>query len=301
MVLGHSVGEFAAAYCAGVYSLEQALGLIADRASLMQALPREGAMASLFLDEHSARKQVVELDLRRVSIAAINAPQSTVISGPRTEIEALEEHCRKVGVECRMLSVSHAFHSSLMEPAVDEFAQRAALVPGKTPQLTWISTCSSRRQVEAPDAHYWRAQALGPVHFAPAVREVAAAGATEMIEIGPGGTLLALGRQCVSEDLTWLGSLRRQGETQEILSSLGRIYCCGYEVDWDSFHRNANCRRASMPTYDFEKRRYWIEDGTSPARRLPSSLNIAGVRLLSSLREAQFEVGLQPQSAALPQ
>ena len=289
MVLGHSVGEFAAAYCAGVYSLEQALGLIADRASLMQALPREGAMASLFLDEQSARKKVAELDLRRVSIAAINAPRSTVISGLRTEIETLEAHCRKLGVECRMLSVSHAFHSSLMEPAVDEFARRAALVSGNAPQLTWISTCSGRRQAEAPDVHYWRAQALGPVQFAPAVREVAAAGATEMIEIGPGGTLLALGEQCVSADLTWLGSLRRQSETQEILSSLGRIYCRGYEVDWASFHRTANCRRASMPTYDFEKRRYWIEDDASPPRALPSSLNPAGVRLLSSLPEVQFE------------
>ena len=289
VVMGHSVGEFAAAYSAGVYTLEQALSLIADRANLMQALPRNGAMASVFVDEKSAARHIEELGLTCVSVAAANAPQSTVVSGLRTEIDAITDHCRKLGIECRMLNVSHAFHSPLMIPAVEEFTRRGPALSGKAPTVAWISTLSGTLQSAPPNEEYWRAQALGPVRFADGIREVAKGGTTDIVEIGPGSALLALGQQCVGGGLAWLASLRNKGETKEILSSLGRIYCHGYDVDWNSFHRHTIGRRVSMPTYAFEKRRYWIQDDPTSSRRESASTGLAGARLRSVLPEVQFE------------
>jgi acyl transferase domain-containing protein/surfactin synthase thioesterase subunit/acyl carrier protein len=287
IVMGHSVGEFAASYCAGVYTLEQVLGLISDRANVMQALPRDGAMAAMFVDEQSAAQLIERLNLTCVAVAAANAPQSTVVSGLRTEIDTIVDHCRKLGIECRMLNVSHAFHSPLMTPAAEEFARRAEALSGKAPRIAWVSTLSGKLQTAGPDAEYWRAQALGTVRFAEGVREVARGGTTDVVEIGPGSALLALGQQCVGGDLTWLASLRNKGEAKEILSSLGRIYCHGYDVDWTSFHQGARGRRVSMPTYAFEKRRYWIQDDTARSRREPMSTGLLGTRLRSAL--PQFE------------
>nr|UXE44357.1 phthiocerol synthesis polyketide synthase type I PpsE [uncultured bacterium] len=286
LVMGHSVGEFAASYCAGAYTLEQALDLIADRANIMQALPRNGAMIAVFVDEQSAAQLIEQLGLG-VSIAAANAPQSTVISGVGTEIEVIADHCRKCGIEYRTLNVSHAFHSSLMIPAAEEFALRAVALCGKAPRIAWVSTLSGKLQTAPPDAQYWRAHALATVRFAEGMREVARHGATDVVEIGPGGALLALGQQCVSGDITWLASLRNKSEIKEILSSLGRIYCRGYRVDWSSFHRRTMGRRVSMPTYGFEKRRYWIEDAPARSRHAPASANLLGVRMRSAL--PQFE------------
>jgi acyl transferase domain-containing protein/surfactin synthase thioesterase subunit/acyl carrier protein len=287
IVMGHSVGEFAALYCAGVYTLEQALGLISERANVMQALPRNGAMAAVFVDEQSAAQLIEKLDLTCMSVAAANAPQSTVISGLRTEIDAIMDHCRKLGIECRLLNVSHAFHSPLMIPAAEEFARRGAASSGRAPQIAWVSTLSGKLQTAPPDAEYWRAQALSTVRFAEGMREVAGHGTTDVVEIGPGSALLTLGQQCVGGDFTWLASLRNKGEAKEILSSLGSIYCRGYDVDWSSFHQGGRGRRISMPTYGFEKRHYWIQDDTARSRREPVSTSLLGARLRSAL--PQFE------------
>jgi len=289
IVLGHSVGEFAACYCAGVYTLDQALDMIADRASLMQALPRDGAMLSVFADEHSAARAIEDLGATNVSIAAINAPQATVISGLRTEIDAISDRFAKLGIECRALNVSHAFHSPLMIPAVEEFTRRGPGFAGKPAEVDWVSTASGGLRTTAPDAHYWRAQALGPVRFADGIREVARRGATEILEIGPGSALLTLGRLSVDEDLTWLACMRKGGESTEILSSLGALYCCGYDVDWASFHREGAHRRVSMPTYPFEQKRYWVEGGPLPSNILPAAATLVGARLRSALAEIQFE------------
>jgi len=287
IVMGHSVGEFAASYCAEVYTLEQALGLIADRANVMQALPRNGAMAAVLMNEQSAAQLIEKLNLTCVSVAAANAPQSTVISGLRTEIEAMVDHCRELAIECRMLNVSHAFHSPLMLPAADEFARRVAALSGKPPRTAWVSTLSGTLQATPPDQKYWYAHALATVRFSEGMREIAKGGTTDVLEIGPGSALLALGQQCVDRKLTWLASLRSRAEAKEILSSLGRIYCRGYDVDWSSFHQEAKARRVSMPTYAFEKRRHWIQDDTVCSQREPMSTGLLGARLRSPL--PQFE------------
>src|SRR5262249_37680384 len=150
VVLGHSVGEFAAAYCADVYTLEQALGLITDRARLMQSLPRDGAMATVFADEATVATAMARQGIENLAIAAVNGPHSTVISGDRRSVEALGSHFEGVGTRYQMLTVSHAFHSPLMRPAAQEFRQFAAAVQGRAPRLHWISTLSAATVTDAP-------------------------------------------------------------------------------------------------------------------------------------------------------
>ncbi len=290
VVLGHSVGEFAAAYCAGVYTLEQVLGLLVKRARLMQALPRDGAMAAVFTDEATAAEVIGQCGLADVAIAALNAPQNLVISGARESVVALIARFADLSIRCELLTVSHAFHSPIMRPAVDEFARSIAVVKGQSPKTTWISTVSAMPVQEPPGGSYWCDHALNAVRFAEGMGALSPTGVSDFIEIGPGNTLLALGRQCVKEDgKAWFGSLSKRSELKEILASLGGLYRRGYDVDWGEFNRPYRQRLVSLPTYPFERRRFWIE-GEARVRSTGSVANgMAGVRLRSALPDAQFE------------
>jgi acyl transferase domain-containing protein/surfactin synthase thioesterase subunit len=289
-VLGHSVGEFAAAYCAGVYTLEQVLELLATRAHLMQALPRDGAMAAIFADEATVADVIDQCGYSDVAIAAVNAPQNSVISGSRDSVEALKARFEGRGIRGELLTVSHAFHSPLMRPAVREFGRRIAAVQGQAPTTEWISTVSVAPVQEPPDASYWCDHALNTVRFAEGVRALNEAGVSELVEIGPSNTLLALGRQCVKGDgKAWLGSLNKRDELKEILTSLGELYRRGYPVDWQQFNRASPHRRVSLPTYPFEHHRFWIEGNAAPRSTEAHSNRLNGVRLRSALPDAQFE------------
>ena len=149
-VLGHSVGEFAAAYCAGVYTLEQALELVAERARLMQGLPRSGVMAAVFSDEATVAAEIEQCSRADVAIAALNGPANTVVSGARDAVAALVARFEALGIRCRLLSVSHAFHSPLMRPAADAFAPIAAAAQGRSPAIPWISTVSATPMQRPP-------------------------------------------------------------------------------------------------------------------------------------------------------
>jgi acyl transferase domain-containing protein/surfactin synthase thioesterase subunit len=289
-VVGHSVGEFAAACCAGVYTLEQALELLVERARLMQALPRDGAMAAVFSDEAAVASAIGRRRRRDVAIAALNGPQNTVVSGTRDAVAALVARFEGLGIRCQPLAVSHAFHSPLMRPAAEELGRIAAEVRGRPPTTAWISTVSAAPMSEPPDGGYWRDHALNAVRFVEAMRTLSRTGVSDFVEIGPGNTLLALGRQSVENNgQAWLGSLNRRGELNEILASLGELYCRGCEVDWEGFHRSCPRRRVSLPTYPFEHRRFWIE-GDASARPTASLGNgLTGVRLRSALPDTQFE------------
>jgi acyl transferase domain-containing protein/surfactin synthase thioesterase subunit len=290
IVLGHSVGEFAAACCAGVYTLEQALELLAERARLMQALPRDGAMAAIFSDQATVAAAIEQFDRTDVGIAALNGPENTVISGARDAVMALTAHFDGVGIRCRSLTVSHAFHSPLMRSAADEFGPIAAAVQGRPPNIAWISTVAATPMGEPPDARYWRDHALNAVRFLDAMQTLADTGVSDFIEIGPGNTLLALGRQFADGDgKAWHGSLSRRGELKEILVSLGDLYRRGYEVDWDGFNKPHPRRRVPLPTYPFERRRFWIEADATARPIGPLANGLTGVRLRSALPDVQFE------------
>ena len=216
-VLGHSVGEFAAAYCAGVYTLEQVLGLLVERARLMQALPRDGAMAAIFADEATVAAVIDQCGRADVAIAALNAPQNTVISGARDAVTALIARFEGLGIRCELLTVSHAFHSPLMRAAVDEFG-RHRRSQGQAPKIAWISTVSATPVQEPPDASYWCDHALNAVRFAEGVRALNQIGVSDFVEIGPGSTLLALGAAMRAGSREGLARLARQARRVETRS-----------------------------------------------------------------------------------
>ena len=290
VLLGHSVGEFAAAYCAGVYTLEQVLGLLIKRARLMQGLPRVGAMAAIFSDEETVAAAIRQFDRADVAIAALNGPENTVISGARDAVTALIARFERLGIRCRLLTVSHAFHSPLMRPAADEFGRIAASVQAQPPKIMWISTVSTMPMQEQPDARYWCDHALNAVRFADGMRALIQTGVSDLVEIGPGNTLLTLGQQNVKEgERAWHCSLSSRRELNQVLTSLGELYRRGCDVDWEVFNQAYSRRRAALPTYPFERRRFWIE--TDALSRSTGSLcnGLTGVRLRSALPDAQFE------------
>jgi acyl transferase domain-containing protein/surfactin synthase thioesterase subunit/acyl carrier protein len=293
VVLGHSVGEFAAAYCAGVYALEDCLTLTAERARLMQALPREGAMAAIFADEATVARAIGQCDSKRVAIAAVNAPENIVISGDRDVVAAIMASFAKAGVRCQRLTVSHAFHSPLIESAIDAFAAGAASIPSSAPNIAWISTATGGPLAAPVDAQYWRDHGLKAVRFADGVKALNELGVTDFVEIGPGGALIALGRQCVRGDaLTWLGSLdSRRGDWTRLMTTLGELYRRNYEIDWDGFNRPWRRSRISLPTYPFARQRFWLDgDRTAFSRsRRANAEELAGERIRSALPESQFE------------
>ena len=290
VVLGHSVGEFAAAYCAGVYSLEQALGLVVERARLMQAMPRVGAMAAVFSGHATVAAEIEQCGHADVVVAALNGPQNTVLSGPRDAVTALVARFEGLGIRSKLLTVSHAFHSPLMRPAADEFGRIAATVQGQPPKIAWISTVSATPLQEPPDARYWRDHALDAVRFSEGVQTLSRTGVSDFVEMGPGSTLLALARPSVKEnEAAWLGSLSSGREQNEILTSLGELFRRGYDIDWEGFNGSCRRRRVSMPTYPFEQRRFWIEgESPSPSTR-PRCNGLTGVRVRSALPDVQFE------------
>ncbi|AKT41309.1 type I polyketide synthase [Chondromyces crocatus] len=270
-VMGHSVGELAAACVAGVFSLEDGLRLVADRGRLMQALPRGGAMAAVFAPE-----PVVAEAVRRsgdaVAIAAVNGPSEVVISGAEAEIEGVLALLEAAGVKARRLAVSHAFHAPQMSPMLDAFEATAAQVTYAAPQIRLVSNVTGA--VATPDEvtspAYWRRHVRETVRFLDGIRALAALGIDAFVEIGPKPTLLGAGRQCLPEsEAAWLPSLREgEADLQQMLSSLGALYTRGAEIDWARLHRGAGRRRIPLPTYPFERERHWVQ---VPTRRGPDA------------------------------
>ena len=167
---------------------------------------------------------------------------------------------------------------------------RGAPRPRQPPKIAWLSTLFATPMQKPPGARYWRDHALNAVRFVDGMRALDQTGVSDFLEIGPGNTLLALGRQCVKENgKTWLASLSKRGELKAILTSLGELYRRGYDVDWDAFNRPYPRRRVSLPTYPFERRRFWIEADASARSTGPLSNGLTGIRLRSALPDAQFE------------
>src|SRR5581483_5641472 len=296
-VLGHSVGEYAAACVAGMYSLEDGLRLIAERGRRMQQMPGAGAMAAVLAAEDVVRQALRGWE-QQVSIAAVNAPENIVISGERSAVEAVSGKLRQYGVRVQELAVSHAFHSAQMEPMAEEFARRSAALEYQRGRVALISSVTGRAVgSEALAATgYWRRQVREPVQFRRAMEGLGEAGYQVFVEIGPGTTLLGLGRQCLeSSGGVWLASLRRgEGEWRQMLESLGRLYERGAEVDWAGFDQPYERRRVALPTYPFERQRYWLD--AVPGKAAPllgKRVDVAGSSGIS-IFESELSVEKQP-------
>jgi myxalamid-type polyketide synthase MxaC len=259
-VLGHSVGEYVAAYAAGMISLEDGLALVAARGRMMQALPAGGGMAAVFTDEGRVGAGLAGRT-DRLAIAAINGPQETVISGDADAVADAVRDFAAVGIGSRVLDVSHAFHSHRLAPMLDALQHRAEGIAYGEPRIAFLSnltgeTLPTGRRL---DGYYWRRHAREPVRFGASVAALRTMGITTLIEIGPHPTLLGLVGQ-VAPDATWgvFASLRRgQDEQSQMLSSLAQVYVSGAALRWDAMARGPSAGRIALPTYPFQRERYW--------------------------------------------
>ncbi|WP_404828579.1 SDR family NAD(P)-dependent oxidoreductase [Spongiactinospora rosea] len=249
-VMGHSIGELAAAHVAGVFSLQDAAALVAARGRLMQALPEGGAMLAVAATEREVSEAATELGL---SIAAVNGPSAVVVSGERQALEALAER----GWRCRWLRVSHAFHSGLMDPMLDAFAEAASRVTYASPRIRLVSNVSGTwagQEVCSPE--YWVEHVRRTVRFNDGVTAMAADGVTRFVEMGPDGVLSAM-----SDERLFVPLLRKdRPEVEALWSGLGRAWAAGVAVDWKAALAGRG-RRVDLPTYAFQHERFWLTSG----------------------------------------
>jgi acyl transferase domain-containing protein/NADPH:quinone reductase-like Zn-dependent oxidoreductase/acyl carrier protein len=302
-VLGHSVGEYVAACVAGVFSVEDGLALIVERARLMQAQPQGGCMAAVMAPAETVREALKPV-VSRVAIAALNARNQTVISGAGDQVRELLRQFAAAGIKSQELAVSHAFHSPLMEPMLGAFEQAAGKVKFESPRLRLISNLTGKvaSAAEITKAAYWRQHIREPVQFAASMQTLANAGCTVFLEIGPNPVLLGLGRACVDpEGSLWQASLRPGREDwTELLSSLGQLYVHGVKVDWAGFDRDYRRRKVSLPTYPFQRERFMVDRKARPSARTDSTevLHPLAERRLESpsLKDVVFETHLYANS-----
>jgi acyl transferase domain-containing protein len=261
-VIGHSVGEYVAACVAGVFDLEEGLALIAERGRLMQGLPAGGAMAAIFASADEVAAAVAPR-ADRIAVAAFNAPDNTVIAGDSAAVDQLLAELALRNIQGQRLFVSLAAHSPLTDPILDGMERCAARVEMKAPRIpmVWNLTGQSLPARVAPDAGYWRRHLREPVRFADGMQALHQQGFRAFLEVGPHPTLMALAQRSLpGEDILWLSSLRRGKEDwPEMLASLAALYVHGANVDWVGVDRPYARRRATLPTYPFERKRYWIE------------------------------------------
>ncbi len=261
-LIGHSVGEFVAACLAGVFSLADALRLIAFRATAMQQLP-PGSMLAVRLTEAELSERLNG----ELSIAAINGPQLCVVSGPTAAVEELHQKLQAEEIVCRSLHTSHAFHSAMMDPVVAPFAQLLRSVQLAPPQIPIISTVTGQllSESQATDPDYWAHHLRETVRFTDAAATVLANPDSVLLEVGPGQTLSTLARQHPVRDseqavLSTLPHAKQQVSPREhLLLAVGRLWQAGVDVDWNGHFRLQQRRRLHLPVYPFESQRYWLE------------------------------------------
>ncbi|GFZ92472.1 polyketide synthase [Okeania sp. KiyG1] len=262
-VMGHSVGEYVAANVAGVFSLEDGLKLIAARGSLMQQLPSGGEMVSVMASESKIRETLQEMALdENIAIAAINGPESMVISGKEEAVRAIATNLESTGIKTKQLQVSHAFHSPLMEPMLADFEAVANQITYHQPKIPLISNVTGKQvNHQITTAKYWVNHIRQPVRFAESTIALHQQGYELFLEIGAKPVLLGMGRQCLPPGIgVWLPSLRPGvDEWQQMLSSLGQLYVQGVNVDWLGFERDYRHQKVVLPTYPFQRERYWVE------------------------------------------
>jgi malonyl CoA-acyl carrier protein transacylase len=301
VVLGHSVGEYVAACVAGVYGLEDGLRLIAARARLMQGVSGQGAMSAVVATEERVRRALQGME-ERVSLAAINAPESVVISGYEREVAMVEEQLEADGLWVQRLAVSHGFHSPQMDEMTEKFEHVARSISYQPPRVRMVSSVTGELVApqELNDPRYWRRQVRQPVHYARAIESLIGLGNCVFLEIGPGTTLTGLGKQSVaadnsnSDDYLWAVSLRKNaGDWGQILDSLARLYTRGGEINWKGFDKPYRRRRVALPTYPFQRQRYWIENKTEiPTLRINDRARWGQIRESASHQSQQCRMDL---------
>ncbi|QHG20750.1 type I polyketide synthase [Nostoc sp. ATCC 53789] len=270
VVMGHSAGEYVAATVAGIFSLEDGLKLIAHRGRLMQQLSSGGEMLSVMASIEKVNQLIAPYS-QKVAIASINGPQSIVISGEAEAIGAVQNSLEAEDIKTKRLQVSHAFHSHLMEPMLADFEAVASEITYNQPNIPLVSNVTgARAENSIATASYWVNHVRQPVKFAQSMDALQQEGYSIFLEIGPKPTLLGMGRQCLPEDVgVWLPSLRPgQEDWQQMLQSLAELYVHGVKVDWLGFDKDYSRSKVVLPTYPFQRQRYWIEASQGYTKQL---------------------------------
>ncbi|MBF0389752.1 MAG: SDR family NAD(P)-dependent oxidoreductase [Desulfamplus sp.] len=263
-MMGHSVGEYVAACAAGLFSLEDGLKLISRRGELMQSLPSGGGMAAIMASKDEVEAAILSYP-NTLSIAAFNGPMHTVVSGVETDLMAVIKPFKDRGVKVVNLTVSHAFHSPLIEPILDDFEKSAASILFQTPKTRLISNVSgdiAGNEIMTPN--YWREHIRKPVKFMQSLLTLKRENVNIFMEMGPKPTLLGMGRTALSDtEGLWLPSLRvGQTDWEVMLTSLAKLYTNGFDPNFSELYLSKDGEQVGqtvdLPTYQFDKRRFWL-------------------------------------------
>jgi acyl transferase domain-containing protein len=267
VVMGHSVGEIAAACVAGVLSLADAARMVAARGRLMAGLPAGGVMVAVGAGE----AEVAGLLTDEVSIAAVNGPNAVVLSGAQTPVEAVTDRLAREGRRVHRLAVSHAFHSPLMRPMVAEFSAAVAGIEVGAPRIGLVSNVTGRlADAGYGSPQYWAAHVGQPVRFFEGVRAAEVAGAELFVELGPGASLTAAVDQSLSAEraLSVPTMAKDRPETESLMGAVGQLFTRGLDPNWAALFAGLNARRVELPTYGFARQSFWLGAGavgSSPA------------------------------------
>ncbi|MFF7656837.1 SDR family NAD(P)-dependent oxidoreductase [Streptomyces sp. NPDC007983] len=282
---GHSIGELAAAHVAGVLSLADAAKLVAARGRLMQRLPAGGAMIAV----QASEDEVTPLLSKRVSLAAVNGPTSVVVAGDEDAAAEVAESFEAQGRKTKRLTVSHAFHSPHMDGMLDAFRQVAEELTYEAPRIPIISnltgTVVSADDITTPD--FWVRHVREAVRFLDGVRTLEAQGVTTYVELGPEGVLTAMAQDCVSGDGHAFAATLRGGrpEPGTLLTALGQAHARGAAVDFEALYAPYGAHRVELPTYAFQRRRFWLDAGPTGGDATAIGLHAAGHPLLGAAVE----------------
>ncbi|HEX7334405.1 MAG TPA: SDR family oxidoreductase [Pyrinomonadaceae bacterium] len=296
-MIGHSIGEYVAACLAKVLSLEDALALVAMRGQLMQGLP-EGSMLAVMLSERETRS----LLHNGLSVAAVNGPKNCVVSGPDNSIQELHERLQQQDIHSQVLHTSHAFHSAMMEPILEPFAERVRQVKLNAPAIPFLSNVTGTwiNRAQTTDAAYWSRHLRQTVRFADGLEELLKDSERILLELGPGQTLNALAKQHASQlgNQVVISSLRRPRDTYSdmefLLTGVARFWLAGGEIAWEQFYATEQRRRIPLPTYPFERQRYYLAPSENEnkqkraSRSLARRLDIADWFYLPSWRQREL-------------